>query len=84
LAKRVVQTTKRGLRKYGQLRGSHLDWDLMLPWIAMGHRFKRHASLGNVFAGAGSILLEGHGDLSIAQHRDTLRYACIRSGTYQP
>ena len=30
LAERVVQTTKRGLRKYGLLWGSHGDWDLML------------------------------------------------------
>ena len=33
LAKRVVQTTKGGLRKYELLRGSHRDWDLILPWI---------------------------------------------------
>jgi transposase-like protein len=37
LAERVVQTTKRGLRKYELLRGSHRDWDLMLPWISMGY-----------------------------------------------
>ena len=35
LAERVVQTTKRGLRKYELLQGGHRDWDLMLPWIAM-------------------------------------------------
>jgi transposase InsO family protein len=47
LAERVVQTPKRGLRKYGLLRGSHRDWDLMLPWIAMGYRFSRQASLAS-------------------------------------
>ena len=31
LAERVVQTVKRGLRKYGLLHGNHRDWDLMLP-----------------------------------------------------
>ena len=47
LAERVVQTTKRGLRKYELLWGSHQDWDLMLPWIAMGYRFSRQASLAS-------------------------------------
>ena len=46
-AEQVVQTTKRGLRKYGLLRESHWDWDLMLPWIAMGYRFSRHVSLAS-------------------------------------
>ena len=45
LAERIVQTTKRGLRKYGLLRGSHRDWDLILPWIAMSYQFNKHASL---------------------------------------
>ena len=45
LAERVVQITKRGLRKYRLLRGSHRDWNLMLPWIAMGYRFSRQTSL---------------------------------------
>ena len=36
LAEQVVQTTKRGLKKYGLLWGSHHNWDLMLPSIAMG------------------------------------------------
>ena len=43
LVERVVQTTKRCLRKYGLLRGSHRNWDLMLLWIAMGYRFTRHS-----------------------------------------
>ena len=45
LAERVVQTIKYGLRKYGLLQGGHCDWDLMLPWIAMGYRFIRQAFL---------------------------------------
>ena len=124
LAKQVVQTTKRGLRKYGLLRGSHRDWDLMLPWIAIGYQFSRHASLASYsmykllygrepilpssireklapivdlddpniwakclqeraqfFQRAMPMAME---NLSIAQHHDTLRYACIRSGTYRP
>ena len=47
LAEQVVQTTKRGLRKYGLLRGSHRDWDLMLHWISMGNQFRKHASLAS-------------------------------------
>ena len=45
LAEHIVQTTKCGSRKYGLLQGSHSDWDLMLPWISMGYRFNRHATL---------------------------------------
>jgi transposase InsO family protein len=47
LAERVVQTVKRGLRKYGLLEGNHRDWDLKLLWIAMGYRFSRQASLAS-------------------------------------
>ena len=47
MAERVIRTTKRGLRKYGLLRGSHRDCDLILPWIAMGYRSRRHASLAS-------------------------------------
>ncbi len=37
LAKRVVQTVKRALRKYG-LQKCHLgDWDIQSPWLAMGY-----------------------------------------------
>jgi hypothetical protein len=122
LAERVVQTTKHGLRKYGLLRGSHRNWDLMLPWIAMGYQFSRQTSLasyslyqllygrepifpsfireklapvvdlddpniwaeclqegGQFFQRAMPMAME---NLSIAQHRDTLRYARIRSGAY--
>lgn len=41
LAERMVQTVKRGLRKYGLLQGGDRDWDVMIPWIAMGYRFSR-------------------------------------------
>lgn len=44
LAKRVVQTVKQGLRKYGLCRGNHRNWDLISPWIAMGYRFNIQAS----------------------------------------
>ena len=48
LAKQVVQATKRGLRKYGLLRErGHRDWHHMLPWIDMGYRFNRQASLAS-------------------------------------
>ena len=121
MAERVVQIVKRGLRKYGLIYGNHQDWDLKLPWIAMGYRFSRQASLssfnpyqllyGREFvlpsvvrkklhpvvdlddlevwaqtlqdraAKAMPMALE---NLAIAQHRDTLRYARIRSGAYRP
>ena len=47
LAEKVVQTVKRGLCKYGLIHGSYRDWDLKLPWIAMGYRFSRQASLSS-------------------------------------
>jgi transposase-like protein len=47
LAEHMVQTVKRGLRKYSLKKGHHGDWDLHLPWIAMGYRFSKHASLAS-------------------------------------
>jgi hypothetical protein len=47
LAEHMVQTVKRGLRKYSLNKGHHGDWDLQLPWIAMGNRFSKHASLAS-------------------------------------
>jgi hypothetical protein len=47
LAERMVQTAKKGLRKYNLKKGHHGDWDLQLPWIAMGYRFSKHASLAS-------------------------------------
>ena len=43
----MVQTVKRRLRKYRLIHGNHRDWDLKLPWIAMGYRFSRQASLSS-------------------------------------
>jgi hypothetical protein len=125
LAERMVQTVKRGLRKYSLNKGHHRDWDLHLPWIAMGYRFSKQASLASfspyyllfgrhpvlpkaIQADADTVLAnmdnpdtwalvsEQRADLfkrvmpmalenlSIAQHRDTLRYATIRGGGYRP
>ncbi|OAE22432.1 hypothetical protein AXG93_2381s1280 [Marchantia polymorpha subsp. ruderalis] len=47
LAERVVQTVKRALRKYGLQKGHLGDWDIQLPWLAMGYRFSRQASLAS-------------------------------------
>jgi hypothetical protein len=47
LVERMVQTVKRGLRKYNLNKGHHGDWDLQLPWIAMGYRFSKQASLAS-------------------------------------
>jgi hypothetical protein len=125
LAEHMVQTVKKGLRKYSLKKGHHGDWDLQLPWIAMGYRFSKHSSLASfspyyVLFGRHPILLQAiqaNADtvlanmdnrdtwalvseqraelfkkvmpmalenLSIAQHRDTLRYATIRGGGYRP
>jgi hypothetical protein len=125
LAERMVQTVKRGLRKYNLNKGHHGDWDLQLPWIAMGYRFSKQASLASfplyyllfgrhpvlskaIQADVDTVLTnmdnpdtwalvsEQRADffkrvmpmalenLSIAQHRDTLRYATIRGGGYRP
>jgi hypothetical protein len=47
LAEHMVQTVKRGLRKYSLKKGHHVGWDLQLPWIAMGYRFSKLASLAS-------------------------------------
>jgi hypothetical protein len=47
LAERMMQTVTRGLRKYSLKKGHHGDWDLQLPWIAMGYRFSKQASLAS-------------------------------------
>lgn len=46
LAERLVQTTKVSLRKICLQHGKD-KWDLMLPYVAMGYRMSRHASLGH-------------------------------------
>jgi hypothetical protein len=125
LAECMVQTVKRGLRKYSLKKGHHGDWDLQLPWLAMGYRFSKQASLTslspyyllfgrhpvlpkaiqmdadtvlanmdnpdmwalmseqhtNLFKRVMPMALE---NLSIAQHRDTFRYAMIQGGGYRP
>jgi hypothetical protein len=122
LAKRLVQICKKGLRKIC-LTVNKEDQDLALPYIAMGYRMSKHASLSHftpyfllfrrqpippssIIAQMGqvvdldspptwvkviaqrTILLKrvmpmAMENLSIAQHRDTLRYAHIRSGNYK-
>ncbi len=47
LAERIVQTVKRALRKYGLQIGHVSEWDLQLPWLAMGYRFNKQASLAS-------------------------------------
>jgi hypothetical protein len=40
----MVQTCKKGLRKICFIRNKE-DWDLALPYIAMGYMMSKHASL---------------------------------------
>jgi len=44
LAKRMVQTCKKGLRKICLTKNKE-DWDLALPYITMGYRMSKHTSL---------------------------------------
>jgi hypothetical protein len=44
LAERMVQTVKKALRKIC-LTTNKADWDLALPYLAMGYRMSKHASL---------------------------------------
>jgi hypothetical protein len=46
LAERMVQTCKKKLRKICLTRNKE-DWDLALPYIAMGYRMSKHASLSH-------------------------------------
>jgi hypothetical protein len=46
LAERMVQTCKKGLRKICLTRNKK-DWDLALPYIAMGYKMSKHASLSH-------------------------------------
>jgi hypothetical protein len=46
LAKKMVQTCKKGLQKICLTRNKK-DWDLALPYIAMGYRMSKHASLSH-------------------------------------
>ncbi|OAE22173.1 hypothetical protein AXG93_3271s1160 [Marchantia polymorpha subsp. ruderalis] len=65
----MVQTVKRALRKYG-LQKRHLgDWNILLPWLAMGYRFSRQASLASF---SPYFLLYGQDlDLPKAIHRES-------------
>jgi hypothetical protein len=44
LAKKMVQTCKKGLRKICFIRNKE-DWDLAFPYITMGYRMSKHTSL---------------------------------------
>ncbi len=46
LVKRMVQTCKKGLRKICFIKNKE-NWDLALPYIAMGYRMSKHASLSH-------------------------------------
>ncbi len=46
LVERMVQTCKKGLRKICLTRNKE-DWDMALPYIAMGYRMSKHASLSH-------------------------------------
>jgi len=119
----MVHTCKNGLWKICLPRNKE-DWDLALPYIAMGYKMSKHASL---FHFSPYFLLFGRHpippfsivaqmdqvvdldspatwarviakrvtlfkrvmpmameNLSIAQHRNTLRYAHTRHGSYKP
>jgi hypothetical protein len=44
LVEKMVQTCKKGLRKICLTRNKE-DWDLALPYITMGYKMSKHASL---------------------------------------
>jgi len=46
LVERMVQTCKKGLQKICLIRNKE-DWDLAPPYIAMGYRMSKHASLSH-------------------------------------
>jgi hypothetical protein len=119
----MVQTVKVALRKYA-LDQDVKDWDVALPYIAMGYRMSRQASLSSfspycLLYGRDPVLgVSLHrrcapvvdlddpsvwlsvvtdrasafareipmamDNLRIAQHRDSQRYATVRSGSYKP
>jgi hypothetical protein len=119
LSERIVQVVKRALRKWC-LGHPAEEWDVYLPWVAMGYNFSTQAALGGFSpyqllhgrapvvpgtvraAVAEPLNLDDEtrlralvperaelfrrwmpmamGNLQIAQHRDTLRYAHTRSG----
>jgi len=46
LVERMVQTCKKGLRKICLIKNKE-DWDLALPYITMGYKMSKHASLSH-------------------------------------
>jgi len=45
MAERVVQVVKQGLRKLCEGKGTQ-QWDLQLPWVALGYRCSKQSSTG--------------------------------------
>lgn len=45
LAERMVQSIKKGLRKYALIVGNNKQWDEHLPLVLMGYRFSRQEAL---------------------------------------
>ena len=46
LSERAVQTVKKALRKHCESGGAVAEWDLVLPWIALGYRCSAQESTG--------------------------------------
>ncbi|CAI7733508.1 unnamed protein product [Closterium sp. NIES-54] len=44
LTERMIQTLKKGLRKYCE-EEERRDWDVKLPWVAAGYRFSKQQAL---------------------------------------
>ncbi|GAX81110.1 hypothetical protein CEUSTIGMA_g8544.t1 [Chlamydomonas eustigma] len=122
-SERFVKTVKTGMARCVESSGTESEWDMYLPWIALGYRVTPHEStklspfqlvyackpilpasvrerlsepvdFDNIEAAVTSIVeraeilsancaIAGQ-NLLIAQHRDTLRYAKLRSGAYYP
>jgi hypothetical protein len=123
LSERIVQVVKRSLRKWC-LGHAAEQWDMYLPWVAMGYNFSVQTSLAGfslyqllhgrdpVMPRALKVTVQepldledpqrlvalvaeraarfrqwmpmAMGNLEIAQHHDTLRYAHTRSGAWKP
>ena len=125
LSEKCVGSVKSCLARYVDTSGSPEDWDLYLPWIALGYRATPQESTkytpfqlmysanciippnirerlavpldfdhlsAEELATSLQVRAEAmrqacamvHTNLLVAQHRDTLRYARLRSGSYNP
>ena len=125
LSEKCVGSVKSCLARYVDTSGSPEDWDLYLPWIALGYRatpqestkytpfqlmysadcitppnikerFQMPIDFDNLPADELAASLQDradamqrscamvHTNLLVAQHRDSLRYARLRSGSYNP